>query len=94
MPSTGASRAPCRSGRRHHQAYVVHTTFRVRDGLVVFQEDAFSIGLANAGKMVAWAPIPESAPPVEELRRRAPGRASSALTQLVLDRVAKNDGAT
>jgi len=53
--------------------YVVHTTFRVRDGLVVFQEDAFSIPgwQILLGVLLPGLPIPEPAPPVEELRRRA-----------------------
>ena len=53
--------------------YVVHTTFRVRDGLVVFQEDAFSIPgwQILLGVLLPGLPIPEAAPPVEELRRRA-----------------------
>ena len=53
--------------------YVVHTTFRVRDGLVVFQEDEFSIPgwQILLGVLLPGLPIPESAPPVEELRRRA-----------------------
>ena len=50
--------------------YVVHTTFRVRDGLVVFQEDAFSIPgwQILLGVLLPGLPIPEAAPPVEELR--------------------------
>ena len=53
--------------------YVVHTTFRVRDGLVVFQEDEFSIPgwQILLGVLLPGLPIPEPAPPVEELRRRA-----------------------
>jgi len=53
--------------------YVVHTTFRVRDGLVVFQEDEFSIPgwQILLGVLLPGLPIPEAAPPVEELRRRA-----------------------
>ena len=53
--------------------YVVHTTFRVADGLVVFQEDEFSIPgwQILLGVLLPGLPIPEPAPPVEELRRRA-----------------------
>ena len=50
--------------------YVVHTTFRVRGGLVVFQEDEFSIPgwQILLGVLLPGLPIPEAAPPVEELR--------------------------
>ena len=53
--------------------YVVHTTFRVRDGLVVFQEDEFSIPgwQILLGVLFPGLPIPEAAAPVEDFRRAA-----------------------
>ena len=53
--------------------YVVYTDLKVRDGLVVFQEDRFSIPgwQILVGALFPWAPIPVPAPPVDELAKKA-----------------------
>ena len=63
----------------HFVSQVVDTTFRVRDGLVVFQEDEFSIPgwQILLGALAPWLPVPAPAPPVEELRRAAEDTNSS-----------------
>ena len=55
--------------------YVVTTTFKVREGLVCFQEDEFSIPgwQILLGAVAPWLPVPEPAAPVEELRARVTG---------------------
>ena len=57
----------------------MHTTFKVRDGLVCFQEDEFSIPgwQILLGAIAPWLPIPEPAASVEELRRAAGGVTAS-----------------
>ena len=65
--------------------YVVHTTFRVRDGLVVFQEDAFSIPgwQILLGVLLPGLPIPEAAPPVEAATPAPAASAEGRIQQLL-----------
>lgn len=55
--------------------YVVSTDLVVEDGLIVYQEDRFSIPgwQILVGAVAPWLPTPVPAPPADELRARARG---------------------